>query len=135
MNMRDSSFWDSVDRIREADGRYAREAYGFVVGALGITVEALPAERRRDPLRRHLSGQELLDGVIALARSEFGHLAPAVFREWGIGSGADVGNIVFQLVECGQLSARPDDRMEDFLGGRDLIVALQENLDLGSPRA
>jgi len=135
MNARDLSFWDVVDRIRESGDAYPREAYGFVVGALGATVEGLPPERLRDPVRRHLSGQELLAGVVALARQEFGHLAPAVFAEWGIRSGADIGRIVFQLVGSGQLTARPEDRLEDFLGGPDLIAALRENLDLGSPRA
>lgn len=109
-------FWDAVDRIRERDPRYRREAYRFLLVALGATVGALPAERREDPLRRHLSGPELLRGLVTLARREFGEMAPAVFREWGLGDSADVGELVFQLVDCGQLSARPEDRREDFAG-------------------
>ena len=109
-------FWDAVDRLRERDPRYRREAYGFVVAALGWTVESLPAERRRDPVRRHLSGAELLQGLAALALQEFGPMAGTVFQEWGVRSGEDVGRIVFQLVECHQLSQRPEDRIEDFRG-------------------
>jgi uncharacterized repeat protein (TIGR04138 family) len=131
---RDESFWDAVHRIRARDPRYRREAYGFVMMALGLTVQGLPAERRRDQERRHLSGQELLRGVVALARSEFGLMAETVFREWGIRSASDLGEVVFQLVEHGQLHARPEDRREDF-AGPDLRRLLTEGLDLRVPGA
>jgi len=118
------SFWDAVDAVREQDPRYRREAYGFLMMALAATVEALPPERRADPERRHLSGPELLEGVIALARREFGIMAPTVFREWGVTHSSDVGTMVFQLIDAGHLSARPEDRREDFDGRPDLIGAL-----------
>jgi uncharacterized repeat protein (TIGR04138 family) len=118
------AFWDVVDGIREADGRYRREAYGFLMAALGVTVQRLPEERRRDPARRHLSGSELLLGLVGLARNEFGELAPTVFSEWGVRRGEDVGEMVFQLVASGQLSARPEDTLEDFRGFR-LMEALR----------
>ena len=133
MSPTDTPFWDVIDRIRAERPRYRREAYGFVVNALGHTVQGLPAERRADPERRHLSGQELVHGVIDLARREFGLMAPVVFREWGVLGSVDVGEIVFQMVECGQLSARPEDRREDFTGGPDLLPALLEGMDLGVP--
>ena len=108
------AFWDIVEGIRETDGRYRREAYGFLMAALGDTVQRLPAERLTDPDRRHLSGGELLAGLARFARSEFGELAPLVFEEWGVASAGDVGVMVFQLVRNGQLSARPEDTLEDF---------------------
>jgi uncharacterized repeat protein (TIGR04138 family) len=135
MSTSDIAFWDAVDHIRDADPSYTREAYGFVVAALGWTVQALPAERLNDPERRHLSGRELIEGVVRLGRREFGALAGVVFSEWGVRTSEDIGRIVFRLVESGQLSARPEDRLEDFTGGRDLMTALAENLDLGTPRA
>ncbi|HTO90455.1 MAG TPA: Minf_1886 family protein [Candidatus Sulfotelmatobacter sp.] len=118
------AFWEVVDEIREADGRYRREAYGFLMAALGITVHGLPEERKLDPARRHLSGGELLEGMVRLARNEFGELAPTVFSEWGVHHGEDVGEMVFQLVASGQLSARPEDTLEDFRGFR-LMEALR----------
>jgi len=134
MSSADTPFWDSVDQIRAADPRFRREAYGFVMAALGVTVQALPAERRQDVERRHLSGAELLRGVVAFARHEFGVLAPVVFREWGVERSLDVGAIVFQLVQAGQLSARPEDRLDDFSQGPELFEALSQGLDLGAPR-
>ena len=133
MSSSQPTFWDVVDRIRDRGPSYRREAYGFVVAALGHTVDALPAERRADPERRHLSGQELLRGTVELARREFGLMAPTVFREWGVLASTDVGEMVFQLVEAGQLSARGEDRREDFAGGLDLQHALSEGMDLGVP--
>ena len=127
----ETTFWDAVDALRAEQGRYAREAYGFVVGALGSTVQSLPAERTADPQRRHLSGRELLAGVVQLARAEFGMLAPMVFREWGVLAGEDVGRIVFELVRCGQLSARPEDTMADFTEGPDLLTELGRGTDFG----
>jgi uncharacterized repeat protein (TIGR04138 family) len=129
----DVPFWDAVDRIRAVDARYRREAYGFVMAALGQTVQALPRERLADPERRHLSGLELMAGTVALARREFGLMAPTVFREWGLVAASDLGGLVFQLVGAGQLSARPEDRIEDFSGGPDLLRALSEGLDLDTP--
>ena len=127
----EAGFWEAVDEIRGRDGRYRREAYGFVMASLGATVQALPLERRLDPATRHLSGQELLQGVIRLARQEFGRFAPVVFREWGIAGGEDVGRIVFQLVESHQLSARREDSIEDFRRGGELFAALTADLDFG----
>lgn len=132
MSRSEIPFWEAVDRIRTANPRYRREAYGFVMEALGVTDRALPAGRREDPERRHLSGRELLAGVIALARREFGIMAPTVFREWGVRSAADLGEIVFELVECNQFTARPEDRREDFAGG-DLLRSLSEGLELSLP--
>lgn len=129
MSPTEQPFWDVVDRIRGAEPRYRREAYGFLMAALSLTVQSLPRERLADPERRHLSGRELLHGILALARSEFGVMAPTVFKEWGIDRSEDWGAIVFQLVQAGQLSARPEDRIEDFAGGPDLTAALSEGLD------
>ncbi len=127
----ETAFWDAVDALRSRRRRYAREAYAFVVGSLTATVQALPAERRDDPQARHLSGRELVAGLVRLARQEFGTMAPMVFREWGVTSGEDVGEIVFELVGCGQLSARPEDTMDDFRGGPDLLAALATELPPG----
>jgi uncharacterized repeat protein (TIGR04138 family) len=127
-------FWDAVDGIRETESRYRREAYGFVVAALGDTVQALPPERLADPALRHLTGGELLCGLVRLARQEFGVLGPTVFREWGVLTGEDVGRIVFRLVECGELSARPEDTLADFRDF-DLLGALTAGLEIGRLQA
>ena len=119
-------FRDAVDAMRANGSRYAREAYVFIVAALGETVRSLPDERRSDAAARHLSGQELTAGVIGIARDEFGPLAPTVFSEWGVRATDDIGAIVFELVDAGQLSARAEDTIMDFATGIDLMSALAE---------
>ncbi|MEQ1833816.1 MAG: Minf_1886 family protein [Candidatus Eisenbacteria bacterium] len=120
----ETMFRDAIDELRERGSHFAREAYVFVVAALGETVRALPADRLADPERRHLSGRELSAGIVRIAREEFGALAPMVFREWGVQRNEDIGTMVFELVEAGQLSARPEDTVADFQGGPDLLTAL-----------
>lgn len=124
MSRPEGSFWEAVDALRARNPRYRREAYGFVVAALAATVGDLPAERKNDPERRHLSGAELVSGVVRLARREFGDLSEVVFREWNVTRSEDIGAMVFELVECGQLAARPEDRLQDFLLGPELLSSL-----------
>ncbi len=124
MTTPEHAFWATVDAIRERDPRYRREAYAFVMRSLAAVARTLPPERAQDPVRRHLSGGELLRGALVIARQEFGVLAPTVLREWGLLSGLDFGRIVFQLVEAGELSARPEDSLDDFRGMDDLPTAV-----------
>src|SRR5438552_15307758 len=103
MSPADEKFWDAVDRIRAAEPRYRRECYGFVMAALGWTVQALPAERLADPAHRHLTGGEVVQGVVALARREVGLMAPAVLRGWGLVQGRALGGAGVQLGGAGLL--------------------------------
>ncbi len=119
-------FRDAIDELRERGSHFAREAYVFVVAALGETVRTLPADRLADAERRHLSGRELTAGVVRIAREEFGPLAPMVFQEWGVCANEDIGTMVFELVAAGQLSARPEDTLSDFKGGPNLLSELAE---------
>ncbi len=135
MSPTEPAFWDAVDGVRAAGSPYPPAAYGCVVAALSAAVATLPAERRADPERRHLSGRELLASVVALARAEFGFMAATTFREWGVTRGEDVGRIVFDLVGAGQLSARPEDTMDDFTGVPDLLAAVDSPLAGGPPAA
>ena len=115
-----SEFWSLVERIRAVDGRYARDAYAFVMDGLDHTVRALDE-------RRHVSAQELLEGLCAFARDRYGMLAFDVLHAWGIASGADVGEVVFQLVDAGMLSRREEDAREDFDIPLDLKQALEDS--------
>jgi len=112
-------FWDKVHAICERDPRYRREAYEFVMRALEYTTARLPGPRG------HVSGQELLAGIVDLARQEYGDLAWIVFREWGIHESADFGAIVFTLVGEGLLGRQPEDSPEDFKGGIDVQHELE----------
>lgn len=112
-------FWAVVERIRAADGRYADDAYAFVMDGLDHTVRALEE-------RRHVSAHELLEGLCRFARARFGMMSYDVLSSWGIRSGSDVGEIVFQLVEAGILSRREEDTREEFNAPLDLKQVLED---------
>jgi len=112
-------FWERVDAIRERDPRFRRAAYEFVMRGLEHTTQRVAGQRR------HVSGQELLRGLVDLARQDYGELAWAVFHEWGVSTSEDFGTIVFHLVADGLLGRQPEDSQADFSGGIDLRVELE----------
>ena len=65
---------------------------------------------------RHISGEELANGVRKLALKQYGPMARTVLGHWGIHGTEDLGEIVFAMVECGVLVKQEEDRREDFQG-------------------
>lgn len=98
-----------LDELRRRNPRYAESAYLFLLSALQRCMEGL--ERPR-----HVSGAELAESARELALDRYGPLARTVLEHWGIHSTADLGEIVFLLVECGVLIKEPTDTREDFEG-------------------
>jgi uncharacterized repeat protein (TIGR04138 family) len=116
---------DAVETILAGDKRYGREAYRFVIASLEHTVQNMGE-------RRHVTGQELLEGIRDLGRERFGMMSPAVFKAWGIRETEDFGRMVFNLVEAGVLSKRDEDSVEDFRNGFDFATAFEPEYDLES---
>lgn len=103
-------FRDGVmDRIRLRERRYHEQAYLFVLAALEF-------QQARLTERRHISGRELALACRDLALDRFGVMARVVLEHWGIASTADVGDVVFTLVDSELLLSQPGDRREDFIG-------------------
>lgn len=116
-----------VRLVAAEQGRYDVEGFCFVSQSLRHA--AAQAGGRRVPgERRHLSAQQLIDGVVDLAAERFGLLAEVVLRRWGIRSGDDIGAITFILIEKGVFSKQPSDRPEDFYGGPGFADALRERV-------
>jgi len=78
---------------------------------------ALEYAQGRLPARRHLSGEELAWACRDFAREQFGLLAPTVLGHWGIAATADLGRIVFTLIDVGLLASQPTDKLQDFGAG------------------
>ena len=117
-----------TDIIRR-DGRYAYEAYEFVFEALSHTqqmVGRVPVGGEAPGEEHHVSGKEILEGAVDLAREEFGFLARTVFHQWGLRRTDDLGEIVFNLIEAGLLSKTDTDNRADFHDVFDLDRALSE---------
>ena len=101
---------NELTRLREialADGRYALEAYLFVLEALQFTREKFQAAG-------HVTGQQLLEGIKDLALEQYGAMAKLVFEHWGIEKTRDFGNIVINMVNERILSKTAEDKIEDF---------------------
>ena len=98
--------------ICRKDPRFDLEAYLFLREALEYTVTHL-LRPRKGP-RRHISGRELAMGFRDYALEQFGPLAFDVLATWGIHQTEDIGSIVFNLVEAGELGKTEEDRQADF---------------------
>lgn len=107
MEFESLSIHRTIDNAAQKRGRFSPEAYFFTLEALNRTV-------RHMPVRRHLSGPELLRGIVFAAYERFGDMAANVLDEWGVSRTGDFGQIVFDLIEVGILSKTEDDRLEDF---------------------
>ena len=136
MQMHEITFEEIVEQIRAKDPRYGRDAYVFLREALDYTQQLLakPAKESRasrgstkaeEPIR-HVTGQELLNGIRDYALKEFGPMVPTVFAEWGIHRCSDFGEIVFNMVEIGLLAKTEKDSREDFKNGYDFFEAFRK---------
>ena len=112
-------FRDGVmDRIRAREPRFHEGAYLFVLAALEHAQARLPE-------RRHIGGRELSEAFRDLALERFGVIARLVLEYWGVTSTADVGDIVFTLVDLGLLISQPSDSREEFADVYDFDQAFE----------
>ncbi len=114
--MKKQNFNEMVNLIVKEDDRYTREAYGFLKEALDFTMNK---ERKRkgklvSKNQRHVTGQELLEGVREYALEQYGPMAYTVLTSWGLTKCEDFGEIVFNLIEYGVFSKNDEDSKEDF---------------------
>ena len=107
-------------RLQQLCKPYELEAFQFVLAALEYTQRKLPA-------RRHVTGKELLKGIVDYGKEEFGPMALSVLEHWGIRSTEDFGAIVFKMVEAGVLAKTDQDCLEDFKGAYDLKQILESH--------
>jgi uncharacterized repeat protein (TIGR04138 family) len=113
-----------LERLRDRNPRFHETAYVFVLEALHHVIQALPEPR-------HISGPELAEGVRDLAIERFGPMARTVLEHWGIRATADVGEIVFALVDLGVLIRQDEDAIEDFAGVFDFDEAFDRQYPWG----
>ena len=123
---------ERVGQIRRRDRRFGRHAYFFVLDSLDYTMATLGRDHQTGD-ERHVGGQELLNGIRDLAAEQFGPMAATVFIRWGVRHTDDFGEIVFNLIDAGLLSRRPEDSRLDFAGAYDFEnefrVKFEERLD------
>ena len=149
-----------LSQLLQRDRRYKLDAYLFVLESLSYGQESLgmgaepPAEdleptsspaaeggrsprsraRRRQP-ERHVSGRELCDAARQYALQQYGYLAPTVLGSWGVHRTADFGEIVFNMIEIGQMRKTKRDKREDFHDVYDFNDAFTRDLAFVIPDA
>jgi len=122
--MQEVNFDLKLEQILAKDKRYAREAYMFLREGLDFTQKLILRESQGT--LRHVSGQELLEGIRQFAIQQFGPMAVTVFEEWGITRCSDFGEIVFNMVEVGLLAKTDKDTRDDFQNGYDFTDAFRK---------
>lgn len=110
--MVNQEFYTIIDQICESDPRYKSDAYEFLMEALAFT-------QKQFKRSKHVSGQELLEGIKDLLIQKFGPLTLMVLNHWGISRTEDFGNIVFNLVDNKVLSKDSEDNIDSFQNGYD----------------
>jgi len=113
---------DPLRKLALSDRRYAPEAYQFLFESLDIAV-SITGRGEEEGQGRHVSGQELLEGMRLKALELFGPLAGQVWRSWGVRETMDWGHVVFALVDAKLLNRQETDTIEDFRGGYDFDEA------------
>ena len=107
-----------IEGILEKETKYKFEAYSFVMAGLHYTVSKLSRPR-------HVTGQELCEGLRDYALEQFGPMARTVLEYWGIRSTVDFGKIVFLLTEAELLKKTEEDSLHDFENVYDFDQAFQ----------
>jgi uncharacterized repeat protein (TIGR04138 family) len=122
--MQEVNFDEALDQILAKDNRFQRDAYLFMREALDFTQKLVGRENQGKV--RHVTGQELLDGLRQYALQQFGPMTATVFEEWGIRTCLNFGEIVFNMVEIGLLAKTDRDTRDDFQNGYDFTEAFRK---------
>ena len=128
------NFDEVLELIVAKDPRYPRDAYLFLREALDHTQrmmaktakESSPRQAAKDDAPRHVSGQQLLEGIREYATQQYGPMAATVLGEWGLRRCEDFGELVFNMVEKSLLAKTDKDSREDFKGGYDFDAAFRQ---------
>ncbi len=132
-----------IAKLLKDDRRYKIDAYAFVFEALNYAHSKLgmgterPAESEEGEsedapreAERHLTGQQLCEAIRQYALEQYGYMAKCVLNTWGVHNTGDFGEIVFNLINIGQMRKTTEDRREDFDDVFDFDTGLQESFKI-----
>jgi uncharacterized repeat protein (TIGR04138 family) len=109
-----------LTELLRRDRRYRPEAYVFIFEALRFAQEQHGLRKgnefddEEDEEERHVTGQQLCQSIRKFALEQYGMMAKCVLNTWGIHETGDFGEIVFNLIDLGQMRRTDSDRREDF---------------------
>jgi uncharacterized repeat protein (TIGR04138 family) len=127
------------------DRRYHFDAYVFVFEALRYAQEKLGLGREQPSIgeadaedessgEQHVTGQELCEAIRQYALQQYGYMAKCVLNHWGVHATGDFGEIVFNLIDIGQMRKTEHDRREDFENVFNFDTDLARGFQITLPR-
>jgi uncharacterized repeat protein (TIGR04138 family) len=122
--MQEVNFDEAVEKLYAQDPRFSRDAYHFTREALDFTQKVVSRENKGTI--RHVTGQELLEGIRQYALQQYGPMTVTVLEEWGIKNCRDFGEIVFNMVESRLLAKTEKDTRDDFQTGYEFKDVFQK---------
>jgi len=123
----------SVPKLVVDLGPYPPEAYEFVQRGLSYTVQKIHEAQTDPEASRHVSGQQLCEGLREFSLKQWGMLARVVLDRWRIHATVDFGRIVFALIEAGQMQKTPEDCIDDFRDVYDFKTSFDTGYRIPSP--
>ena len=105
---------EAMTRLILADGRYPLDAFEFLHEGLELAAQTRYGDELSEGGHRHVSGEQLCQGLRSHAIRRWGPLARTVLAHWGIHSTLDFGEMVYLLVDNGFMQKTADDSLEDF---------------------
>lgn len=115
----------SMPKAARNDDRYPAEAFEFIHRGLGYTVQKIHGSVVDPRASRHVSGQQLCEGLREFALQQWGMMARTVLRRWGIVATLDFGRIVFAMIDAGEMQRTEQDSLEDFIDVFDFKQAFE----------
>ncbi len=123
--------WKKLQRVADKDCRYSMQSYQFIFEALDYTASQLGKKYNSSiEEERHVTGQELSEGIKQFAMEKFGYMTRIVLEQWGITKSGDFGEIVFNLVDSGLMGKTETDSLEDFKDLYDFYSEFDEKFKL-----
>ena len=112
--------------------RYPVGAFEFVRKGLDYTVRRIHREPEKlEEGERHVSGQQLCEGLRRYALKQYGFLARTVLRRWRLNQTEDFGEIVFAMVNGGLMQMSEGDSIHDFGSGFDFDKLFDVEIPVG----
>ncbi|HQR06897.1 MAG TPA: hypothetical protein PLN21_08750 [Gemmatales bacterium] len=103
-----------LQELCRRDQRYPFEAYDFVYQALGFVQNEMKNKGTIKEGPNHVTGQQLSEGCRDFALQEYGMMAGTVLNSWNIKETADIGELVYNLININLMTRTDTDRKEDF---------------------
>lgn len=105
----------SLSEIAKDDGRYDVHVFQFLLESLTYSQQLFGKNiESENEEERHVTGQELCEGIRRHALEQFGFMAKTVFEGWGIHTTDDFGEIVYLLIRNKLMAKRESDSIGDF---------------------